>query len=101
MKAVSLNVVELILGSVKNDAFHADGTSIFYEAANNLMALQEGHIKVSAPALQMSTVELIKSSKIPINILAWAHSCHKSNYPCGSCRGCDKYIDTMQTLGFN
>jgi 7-cyano-7-deazaguanine synthase len=101
MKAISLNINELLVGSVKNDAFHADGTASFYNSINELMSFQEGKISVRAPAINMSTIDLIQQSRVPISILSWAHSCHKSNYPCGSCRGCLKYIDTMQFFGYD
>lgn len=100
MKAISMGIDELIVGSVKNDGFHADGKPEFYKYINELMLFQEGNIKISAPAVDYTTVDLIKVSNVPKDILSWAHSCHKSNYPCGSCRGCDKYVHTMQLLNY-
>lgn len=101
MKALDLGVNELLLGSVKNDSFHLDGTLPFYTHINSLMEMQEGNIKVNVPGIHHSTIELVKLSKVPIEILGWAHSCHKSNTPCGNCNGCNKYIYTMQSLGFD
>ena len=99
MKGISMNVNELILGSVKTDGFHKDGTKEFYNKVNDLVSYQEGNINVSSPAITLSTVELINSSKIPMDILLWAHSCHTSNNSCGICPGCLKHLRVRQDLG--
>ena len=98
MKAVSMGIKEMLVGSVKSDAFHKDGTGHFYELLNALMKYQEGEMQISAPALHLYTHELILTSKVPSHLLFYAHSCHKSNTPCGHCRGCYKYIETVQKL---
>lgn len=98
MKAIKFGITELIIGSVKTDSFHQDGTQKFYKLINSLTAYQEGEIKITAPALDQTTAELIQSSEIPLNILLWAHSCHTSNQPCLRCRGCEKYLLTLQEL---
>lgn len=99
MKAIQLGVCELMVGSVKTDAQHADGTAAFYEQLSKLVQMQEGSIKVTAPAIDMTTVELVKQSGIPENILMYAHSCHTSNHPCGRCHGCTKYMYVKEQLG--
>ncbi len=33
-----------------------------------------------------------------MSLLKLAHSCHKSNIPCGNCRGCNKYHQTLTEL---
>ena len=93
MKAIQLGVCELMVGSVKTDAQHTDGTAAFYEQLSKLVLMQEGSIKVTAP------VELVKRSGIPENILMYAHSCHTSNHPCGRCHGCTKYMYVKEQLG--
>jgi 7-cyano-7-deazaguanine synthase len=98
MKAVKLGVGRLLIGTVKADESHRDGTIEFVNAIASTMALQEGNIVVEAPAIQFSTVELIRYANVPQEILAWAHSCHRSNVPCGACRGCNKYFDVLQEL---
>jgi 7-cyano-7-deazaguanine synthase len=98
MKAINLNVTELMVASVKTDGFHKDGTGRFYEYANTLMEYQEGNIKVTAPCIELTTVELIKLSGVPKDLLLWAHSCHKSNIACGNCRGCYKYANVIKEL---
>lgn len=98
MKGINWGLEELMVGSVKSDGFHKDGTEGFYERVNELMYYQEGNIKVTAPAISLSSVELIKISNIPYSLLHWAHSCHKDNVACGMCRGCRKYLHTLRAL---
>lgn len=99
MKAIQLDVNELMVGSVKTDAQHADGTIEFYDKLSDLVAMQEGKIHITAPAIGMTTAELVKVSGIPENILLYAHSCHTSNQPCGKCHGCMKYMYVKDQLG--
>ena len=99
MKAISIGGIdELLVGSVLSDGFHKDGTEEFYHLINNLMKYQEGNINIFSPAIYLSSVDLVIQSKVPPEILYYAHSCHKSNIPCGNCRGCYKYIDVIQKL---
>lgn len=98
MKAISLGVEKLYIGSVLSDGFHRDGTPEFVEALSSLLALQEGGMTVSAPAIELSTLDLIRLSGVPDTELAWAHSCHKSDVPCGNCRGCNKYFKVLKDL---
>jgi 7-cyano-7-deazaguanine synthase len=98
MKAISLGVNEMMIASVKSDGFHKDGTKEFYNILNNLMTFQEGSIAILAPAIHLSSVELVVNSGITSEILYFAHSCHTSSVPCGRCGGCYKYISVMQTL---
>lgn len=98
MKAINLNVDELMVASVKTDNFHKDGTSDFYEKINAVVEYQEGSITITAPCIQYTTVELIKLADVPKDLLLWAHSCHKSNVACGNCRGCYKYAHVINEL---
>lgn len=99
MKVIQLDVQELLVGSVKTDAQHVDGTAGFYDELSDLVAMQEGNIHITAPAIGMTTVELVKESNVPENILLYAHSCHTSNQPCGRCHGCMKYLYVKEQLG--
>lgn len=99
MKVFQLNVCELMLGSVKTDAQHLDGTREFYEQLSKVVEMQEGSIKVTAPAIEMTTVELIKKAGVPEGLLMYAHSCHTGNVPCGRCHGCYKYMYVKEQLG--
>lgn len=101
MKAIMLGVTHLWIGTVKSDGVHLDGTPNFVASIDNLLVEQEGSMRVEAPAIEFSTAELVRLSKIPPGSLAWAHSCHKANTPCGQCRGCNKYHQTFQELGYD
>lgn len=98
MRAVALGITTIMLGSVASDASHADGRDDFYEAIDQLMRLQEGAIAVAAPALRMTTVELVRESGVPRSLLAWAHSCHVGPLACGGCRGCVKHFEVTGAL---
>ncbi|MCU1762834.1 7-cyano-7-deazaguanine synthase [Pseudomonas sp. 14P_8.1_Bac3] len=101
MKAISFGVTHLWLGTVKSDGFHKDGSVEFMSAMSHLLSLQEGEMVVEAPAIALSTGELVRESGIPADLLAWAHSCHKSNVACGNCRGCNKYMEVFQEVGYD
>lgn len=98
MMGMKLGIRNLLIGSVKSDSIHADGTSTFYEAVNSLLALQEGEMHVLAPAIDLTTTELIRTSEIPLSLLAWAHSCHTGEFACGHCRGCQKHMNVTEEL---
>lgn len=98
MQGISLGVTELMLGIVKTDAQHRDGTQTFVEQLDTLMRHQEGGIRVSAPAIKLTTTELIREVQVPRSLMGWAHSCHTGNLPCGHCRGCNKYLGTTYEL---
>lgn len=101
MLAVTIGVTELMLGSVSSDGTHADGRAEFFAAMDALMHLQEGGIRITAPALGMSTVDLVRTSGIPGPLLAWAHSCHIGSLACGGCRGCVKHFEVTGELTGN
>ena len=98
MRAVAIGVDELMVGSVVSDGSHADGRPGFYAAMDAVMAMQEGAVRVSAPALAMTTVELVRASGAPRDLIAWAHSCHTGPLACGACRGCVKHYEVMKEL---
>jgi len=98
MKAIAQNVDRLLIGTVSSDSNHRDGTLEFINLMANLLAFQEGRLVLEAPAIGMTTSELITKSNIPHGYLLWAHSCHKSNIPCGKCRGCNKFHKVIHEL---
>lgn len=98
MKGISDGIEEFMVGSVRHDSFHKDGTYEFYNKINEVIHFQEGEMKITSPAINLSSVELIKISKVPLEVLLWAHSCHKSNIPCGDCPGCFKHLAVKQDL---
>ena len=75
-----------------------DGTPDFVRLMDQLLQLQEGGLRVEAPAIGVSTADLIRQSGLPASMLAWAHSCHKANTPCWNCRGCNKYRETYDEV---
>ncbi|OIX90383.1 7-cyano-7-deazaguanine synthase [Serratia fonticola] len=101
MKAIALGVTHLWIGTVKSDGSHLDGTPEFVKKISDLMVFQEGRIVVEAPAIEFSTAELVRVSAVTSGGLAWAHSCHKANVPCGNCRGCNKYFQVLDEVGYD
>lgn len=100
MRAISREVQTLYIGTVKSDReSHRDGTPEFVTRIDSLMAYQEGGIRVVAPAIEHATAELVRMVAVPPGLLAWAHSCHKTDIACGNCRGCNKYLATFAELG--
>lgn len=98
--AIADGVKELMFGAIRTDEAHIDGRPEFFERISDLLEMQEGGIRVTAPALAMDAVQLVIASGIPMEILAWSHSCHVAEYACGRCRGCAKHADTMKKLGY-
>ena len=99
--AIKSNIRTLVFASVKSDSFHADGRQEFYIALDKLVSLQEGGIRVEAPVLDLSSVDLVKQSKVPATILGWTHSCHTGDFACGSCRGCYKRRGVLKDCGID
>ena len=97
-RGIVLGVTEVMTGSVSSDGTHADGRPEFYDAMDRVTAVQEGGIRISAPALTMTTAELVLHSGVPREILAWAHSCHTGNLACGQCRGCVKHYQVTKEI---
>ena len=98
MATIGDGVDMLAFGTVASDAQHVDGSAVFIEAFNVLMTLQEGGMRIVAPALELSSLDLIRTSGVPLEILGFAHSCHTSSVACGDCRGCNKYLEIFEAL---
>ncbi len=94
-KALELGIEKLIVGSVASDSFHSDGTAQFYEQIDKLFRMQEGGISVEAPSLHLTAAELVEQSEVTQGVLAWTHSCHKAEFACGHCRGCNKHREIL------
>ncbi len=93
------SVDELVIGTVAGDQVHADGRREFVETLDRLLSIQEGGLRLRAPALGMRSAELVQSANLRKGILAWTHSCHRANYACGRCRGCNKRAEVFAELG--
>jgi 7-cyano-7-deazaguanine synthase len=100
MKAITLGASALLVGSVKTDAVHVDGTAEFFATVDRLVGMQEGAIRVVAPAVDLTTAELVRAARVDRSLLGWCHSCHRAEYACGRCRGCNKYRSVMEELGY-
>lgn len=101
MYAASHSLQRVLIGTVRNDSRHSDGSIAFVAQIAQLVAQQEGHITILAPAIELTTVELVKISNVDQSILGWAHSCHTSIVACGHCPGCNKHSETKRDLGWN
>ncbi|CCD86332.1 putative ExsB superfamily protein [Bradyrhizobium sp. ORS 285] len=99
MATIGLGVDHLMIGTLRTDGHHSDGTKGFVDRLADLLFQQEGKIRLEAPAIGMDAVELAQVARVPIEILAWSHSCHRSDYACGDCGGCRKHYRTMEALG--
>lgn len=98
IKSLEFSVDELMIGCVSSDNFFKDSTLGFIEKISALSQYQEGSIRVTAPAISLSSNQLVEKSRIPRSILSIAHSCHTSEFPCGECRGCNKHIQVMNSF---
>lgn len=99
MATISHGVGRLMIGTLRTDAHHADGTAGFVANLAALLAMQEGAMLLEAPAIALDAVELVKASNVPMEILSWSHSCHRSDFACGECGGCRKHYKTMEAIG--
>jgi len=99
MRAINLGIKELYFGAVRTDGKHIDGTLRFFRMLNKLIKMQEGFIRISVPAIKLSSEDLIRRSGVPASILGWTHSCHSGNIPCGICNGCSKHISVKCNVG--
>jgi 7-cyano-7-deazaguanine synthase len=101
MAAMRCSAAKVLVGTVASDKRHVDGSETFVDKLGELLKMQEGSITLEAPAIKYSSLELVQMSKIDLGILAWAHSCHRSNIACGQCPGCVKHSEVMRGLGWN
>jgi 7-cyano-7-deazaguanine synthase len=99
MRAIDLGIQELLMGTVQTDFIHGDGTAQFFSLLDRILAYQEGGLRVKAPALTMTSLELISAAGIPLEVLAMTHSCHTGCLACGRCRGCQRRFVSFQELG--
>jgi 7-cyano-7-deazaguanine synthase len=91
---------KVLTATVAGDgARHVDGTTAFYEAMDAVTAMQEGNIRVLAPAAGLSAAELVRASGVTESVLGWTHSCHRGVVPCAACPGCWKRSDVLVEVG--
>ncbi|MCY2928794.1 MAG: 7-cyano-7-deazaguanine synthase [Planctomycetota bacterium] len=90
-RAIMLGARRLMIGTIRTDTRHCDGTPMFLARISDLLKMQEGGLTVVAPAAHLTSPGLVIRSGIGPDILAWAHSCHTGNFACGTCPGCLKH----------
>ncbi len=96
--AVQVDARRLVIGTLRSDRVNADGSPEFLDAMDRVLRLQEGGIRLIAPARRFTAAGLILRSGIPTRLLRWSHSCHVANHACGHCRGCNKRVTTWKSL---
>lgn len=100
MFAIKHGLSTVLIGTVATDRRHADGKPSFLSQLKRLIYDQEGGIILEAPALELTTAELISRSGVSPDVLAWAHSCHDAAVACGICAGCTKHSEVMAAIGW-
>jgi 7-cyano-7-deazaguanine synthase len=90
-------LAELLVGTVVGDDAHPDGRREFVSAVDSLLRQQSG-VRVSAPAIDMTTLQLVRKAAVPMSLLGWTFSCHTGEWACGSCRGCNKHRQVIECL---
>lgn len=89
------------VASVASDGLrHIDGRADFYAKLDELVHMQEGRLRVLAPAVALTTVELAARTNVGMEVLGWTHSCHVADLACGHCPGCTKRLEVLDALGF-
>jgi len=91
IRLIHIGVGEILIGTVKDDVSFGDGRKPFLRALDRVLACQEGRMRLSAPARSLRPLDLIRRSRIPLGLLALAHSCNSGALPCGKCRSCEKH----------
>ncbi len=93
------SVREILIGTVRSDAHHADGRANFRRAMQRLLKTQLD-CKLVAPAATISSRTLIDRSRVPYELLGWTFSCHRGEWACGGCNGCRKHDEIKAGLGY-
>lgn len=99
MRAMQIGAKSIVIGTVSSDRFHDDGKPEFIHSMNRVLAGQEGGLRLEAPAIEVKTVELVRRSRVPRDVLGWSHSCHVAPWACGTCPGCRKALSVRVELG--
>jgi 7-cyano-7-deazaguanine synthase len=86
---VNRGLSEVIIGLVRDDVY-ADCKTPFVEDMNRTLESQDAGFSVGAPAITMTTLELLRRSRVPYELLSLTLSCQVSDYACGMCAGCLK-----------
>lgn len=95
MRLIARGVSEIMLGVVSTDIY-ADTKRPFIRALDRVLAVQEGSVRLVAPARSMSTLTLLKTSRFPPELLWLTFSCDVNPYACGRCRSCEKHAEVIE-----
>lgn len=87
--------LSISIGTVRTDRVHPDGHPAFLRKLQATLRTQ-GDVILEAPAISITSKTLIKRAGVPLDLLGWAFSCHRSNFACGLCRGCAKNLQTFR-----
>ncbi|WP_189410894.1 7-cyano-7-deazaguanine synthase [Neogemmobacter tilapiae] len=98
MRYAGNDLEEIMIGTVATDAVHADGTPTFLSRIQDLLQCELPSLQVTAPAIAIDTLTLVKQSSVPRDLLGWTFSCHRATVACGNCRGCNKTIQLFSEL---
>lgn len=90
-------ISEILIGTVRSDAHHADGRAAFRRAIQLLLRTQLD-CDLRAPAAKLSSRSLIERSRVPHALLGWTFSCHTGEWACGACSGCRKHSEIKSAL---
>ena len=93
MRFVDSDNLQIMIGSTRSDAGHADGRAEFIELMDKTLSMQEGSVRLVAPAINIESIDLLRTSNIDPDVLDMTFSCFQAEYPCGRCRGCIKNED--------
>lgn len=80
------------LGLVRDDVY-PDCKDTFVRKIRTLVNIQNPHLDVQAPAIDVTTLQLLRRSDFPPDLLGLTFSCHFADFPCGECPGCKKNHD--------
>ncbi len=94
MAYASATPLTILIGTVRSDQVHPDGRPDFLDKMQGVLSSQ-GLAQIAAPALAMTSSELLEASDVSSATLAWSFSCHRGNQACGQCRGCQKHFEVM------
>jgi len=97
MQYANKEPVNILIGTVSSDVIHPDGRNSFIRSLNETLCSQ-GKFSLDAPAIGLTSRELIKTSRVSQNILGWTFSCHVAEHACGQCRGCIKHYEELSAV---
>ncbi len=101
MVALQRSCRTVLIGTVVTDQRHKDGSPEFLHHLREAISMQEGGVRLEAPAAELTSEELVRRSKVVPSVLAWSHSCHVSCIACGDCPGCNKHSSVMRDIGLS